>query len=176
MLLFLLKNLLNTAGIKKTYIQVNKANTQVNSDRIAFFKNTFNLEVAEENKKFSEIFLTPKLNEYPYKARFIIAALECSSKALSKAVTAALKLMCKHIETYNSKSHYFSEAKSFWLVENKQRAIDTIKKHNIRDKARSITTYDFSILSASITLIKLKNMIRELTVSVLKVIYNSLLL
>ena len=60
-------------------------------------------------------------------------------------------------------------------MENKQRAIDAIKKHNIKDKARSITTYDFSTLSANITLSKLKNMIRELTVSVLKVIYNSLL-
>ena len=61
----------------------------------------------EENKKFSEIFWTTKINEYPYIARFIIAALECSSKALYKAVNAALKLMCKHIERYNSKSPYF---------------------------------------------------------------------
>lgn len=156
--------MLNTVSIKKAFVQVNKTNRQVNSGHIEFFKNIFNLEVDEENKEFSDIFWNPKLNEYPYIARFIIAALECSSKALFKAVTAVLKLMCKRIEAYNSKSNYFSKVKLFWLVENK------------RDKAQSIRTFDFSTLSTNIAVNKLKNMIRELTVSVLKVIYNNLLL
>ena len=156
--------MLNTVSIKKAFVQVNKTNRQVNSGHIEFFKNIFNLEVDEENKEFSDIFWNPKLNEYPYIARFIIAALEWSSKALSKAVTAALKLMCKRLEAYNSKSHYFSKVKLFWIVENK------------RDKGQSIGIFDFSTLSTNIAVNELKNMIRELTVSVLKVIYYNLLL
>ena len=57
-----------------------------------FFKSKSNVEVDEENNKLP------------------ICKPSC------KAVTAILKLMYKQIETYNSKSNYFSRFKSFWLV------------------------------------------------------------
>ena len=60
------------------------------------------MEVKEENKKFPNIYWTPKLQKNLSKARFIIAAPQCSVKPLIKSVTSVLKLMDKQRETYNS--------------------------------------------------------------------------
>ena len=70
--------------------------------------------------------------------------------------------MCKQIETYNFKMHYFSGVKSLWPVQNNQAVIDAIKKLNNRNKALSIATYDFFTLSTNIPHNELKNVIWEL--------------
>lgn len=57
-----------------------------------FLKNEFDLEVTEISKKVPNISLTTKLLKNPTKATFIIAALKCSVKPLSKDVTAAFML------------------------------------------------------------------------------------
>ena len=136
----------NKTGTNKNYISVHKTNNQVISGHITILRNKFNLVVDEENKKLPNIDWTPKLYKYPSKARLIIAALQCSVKLLSKAVTSVLKRMHKQIETYNSKMHYFSGVKSFWPVQNNQPVIDAIKKFSSRNKALSISTYDVSTL------------------------------
>ena len=66
----------------------------------------------KKTRKFPTL-MDPKLYRHPSKARFIIAAPQCSVKLLSNAVTSALKLMYKQIGTYNSKIHYFSRIKPF---------------------------------------------------------------
>ena len=104
----------------------------------------------------------PKLHKNPTKARFIVAAPNCSIKPLSKAVTQVLKLMFKQIEMYNHKSTYFSGVKSFWPIQNNQPVIEAIKKLNGRSKANSISTFDFSTLYTNIPHAKLKNVLREL--------------
>lgn len=55
-------------------------------------------------KKTTNIYWTPKLHKHPSKDRFITAALQCSVKPLSKAVTSELELMYKQIETHNFKA------------------------------------------------------------------------
>lgn len=57
-----------------------------------FLKNEFDLEVTEISKKVPNISLTTKLLKNPTKATFIIAALKCSVKPLSKDVAAAFML------------------------------------------------------------------------------------
>ena len=47
-----------------------------------------------------------KIFKYPSKARFLIAAPQCSSKTLTKALGNVLILMYKQIETSNSESHH----------------------------------------------------------------------
>ena len=96
----------NTDNTSPTYMKVSKPINNIVSANKTFLKNKFNLEVSECNHRLPNIYWTPKLHKNPSKARFIIAAPKCSVKPLSKAVTAALKLMYKQVENYNYKSHY----------------------------------------------------------------------
>ena len=58
----------------------------------------------------NSIYLTTKLHKHPSKA---IVAPQCPFKHLHKSVTSTLKLMYQQIETYDSKTSYFSEVKTF---------------------------------------------------------------
>ena len=85
----------------------------------------------------------PKLYKNPTKIRFLITAPKCKMKPLSKAVTAALKLI------YNQ-------------IESNQSVNDTISKLNSRSKATSIFTFDLSTLYPIIPHDKLKPVMPEL--------------
>ena len=61
------------------------------------FYGLFLLEVDEENKKLSNICWKPKLRKHSSKATFIIVALQCFVKTLSKAPTAALTNRLTHL-------------------------------------------------------------------------------
>ena len=88
----------------------------------------FNLSVAEESKKLPHIYWTPKLHKNPIKFRFIIAAPNCSIKPLSKAITKIFRLFYKQVETYNAKSFFYSQVKTFWVIQNNEHVINSIKK------------------------------------------------
>ena len=69
----------------------------------------------------------------------------------------------KQIENYNKKAHFFSHVKSFWVIQNKDPVIKTLKKLNERNQAKSISTYDFSTLYTKIPHTKLKHVLHEIT-------------
>ena len=56
------------------------------------------------------------------------------------------KYRVKQIETFNSKSHYFSGDKSLFPVQNNQPVAHKISKLNVINKAFSITTYEFDLV------------------------------
>ena len=85
----------------------------------------------------------PKLYKNPTKIRFLIAAPKCKMKPLSKAVTAALKLI------YNQ-------------IESNQSVKDTISKLNSTSKATSMFTFDLCTLYPIIPHDKLKLVMAEL--------------
>lgn len=73
---------------------------------------------------------------------------------MSKAVTLVLKLIYKHIETYNFKTYYLKMVKLIWLLQDNQPAIDAIKKFNSKGKALSSADYDV-LLSTQVFYIKI---------------------
>ena len=145
-----------------TYLQDHKTSDDITNNHAKFLKKKFNITLENVNKKLPHMYWLPKLHKTPSKARFIVAATNCSVKPLSKAVTSALKLIYNQIETYNKKTLYFSGVKSFWPIQNNIQVIDSIKKLNKRNLAKSITTFDFSTLYTSIPHDKLKNALREI--------------
>ena len=151
-----------SANQTSTYGNITKPIDKIVSDNSKFLKSKFNLEVTETNRKLPNIYWTPKLHKTPSKARFIIAAPRCSVKPLSKAVTAALKLIYKQIENYNYKTYFYSGVKTFWSIQNNQPAINAINKLNSRNRAGSISTFDFSTLYTNIPHHKLKSVMSNL--------------
>ena len=79
-------------------------------------------------------------------ARFIVACRKWSTKALSKAVTKAFKLIFKQIQIFHENSHFYSDYKKFWVVENSKRAIDRLDERNTKQNPNLISTFDFSTL------------------------------
>ena len=120
------------------------------------------MEVPVDNHVLPHIYWLPKLHKNPIKFRFIIAAPKCSVKPLSKAVTKILKLFHQQIEEYNKKCCYFSSVKSFWVIQNNEEVIKSIKKINKRKNARTISKFDFSTLYTKIPHEKLLSVMNEL--------------
>ena len=86
------------------------------------------------------------MHKNPIKARFIVASPRCSIKPLSQAITSAFRLFYKQIEAYNHKSRFFTGVNSFWVVQSNKPVFTAINKLNKRNKAISISTFDFSTL------------------------------
>ena len=80
----------------------------------------------------------------PIKARFIIASPKSSIKSLSQAITSAFCLFYKQTESYNDKCRFFTGVNTFWIVQNNKPVTDAVNKLNKRNKAKSISTFDFS--------------------------------
>ena len=88
----------------------------------------------------------PKMHKSPIKARFIIASPKSSIKLLSRAIASAFRLFYRRIESYNDKCRFFSGVNTFLVVQNNKPITDAINKWNERNKANSMSTFDFSML------------------------------
>ena len=122
-----------------------------------------NLQVAEDSKKLPYIYWTPKLHKNPIKFRFITAAPNCSIKPLSKAITKIFRLFFRQVETHNAKSFFFSQVKTFWVIQNNEHVINAIKKLHKRNSVRSMSTFDFSTLYTKIPHEKLIEVMNSIT-------------
>ena len=122
----------------------------------------FKLPVPEESKKLPHIYWLPKLHKNPIKFRFIVAAPNCSIKPLGQTITKLFKLFYRQIEKYNNKSFFYSYTKTFWVTQNNEEVINSIRKLNKRNSVRSMSTFDFSTLYTKIPHDKLLAVMFEL--------------
>ena len=160
--LVLLKELGLNISPSNTYIQEHKTIESVVEKNILDLKNIFGLDVDESNQNLPHMYWLPKLHKSPSKACFIVAAPSCSIKPLSKAVTSVFKLFFQQIESYNKKLQFFSGINSFWVIQNNKPVVRNIKKLNSRNKAHTVSTFDFSTLYTKIPHDKLVSVMDEL--------------
>ena len=125
----------------------NKSTNEIINSNVKDLKDKFGINnVSLENHRLPNMYWLPKMHKSPIKARFIIASPKSSIKPLSKAVTSAFRLFYKQIENYHDKTRFFTGVNNFWVVQNNKPVIDALKKLNFRNRAKSITTFDFSTL------------------------------
>ena len=160
--LVLLKELGLNGSPSVTYSQKHRTVDSIVEKNILDLKNMFGLEVDESNHNLPHMYWLPKLHKTPSKARFIVAALSCSIKPLSKAIIAIFKLFFKQIESYNKKLKLFSGNNSFWVIQNNKPVVRNIKKLNSRNKAQTVSTFDFTTLYTKIPHDKLVFVMNEL--------------
>ena len=110
----------------------------------------YGLEVEEEMKSLPRMYWSPKLHKDPIGSRFIIASKQSSLKPLLKDLTCIFKLFQKQVESYNDKSRVWSGVSGCWVIQNSNPVIERIGKINKRNKAISITTFDFATLYTKI--------------------------
>ena len=153
----------NNVSTSDTYNMINdKTPEDLVKIHESYINKNFNMSLKTDNKCLPSIYWLPKLHKKPTKARFIIAAPKCSLKPLSKAITKVFKLMYSQIENYNKKCHFFSGIKTFWTIQNNTPVIHNINNLNKKNKAYSVSTFDFSTLYTNIPHGKLMSVLNEL--------------
>ena len=78
------------------------------------------------------------------RARFIIASNKWGTKALSKAEV--FKLILKQIQSFHETSHFSSDYKEIWVIENCKLIIDRLDHINTKQNAELTSTFDFCTL------------------------------
>ena len=150
-------------GVSSTYKSIDLDPQVIIDHDVKTLHDTFKLDVREESKKLPHIYWLPKLHKNPIKFRFIIAAPDCSTKPLAKCLTKILKLFFSHqIENYNNKSYFYSHVKSFWVIQNNENVINSIKSLNKRHSIKTMSTFDFSTLYTKIPHSKLLEVLNSL--------------
>ena len=93
---------------------------------------------------------TPKIHKSPTSSRFIIGSKKSSLKPLGKSITKIFKLIFHYKRRYFRKAGFYSGLKSFWCIDSQKDVIDTLDRISNKNKARTISTYDFSTLYTKI--------------------------
>ena len=141
----ILKEIGQIGNGNSTYEKSSKTVEDVVEDNVVYSER-LGLEVEDEEKDLPSMYWIPKMHKDPPGARFIIASKQCSTKKISKSVSSAFKLMYSQIENFHKKSKFLSNYNKFWVLQNPDPVISSIKKINRKKSAKSIATYDFSTL------------------------------
>ena len=80
------------------------------------------------------------MHKTPTGATFLVATRKCSSKVKPKSATKAFKLILKQIQSFHEKSHFYSDCKKFWVVENSKPLIDSLDQINTKQNPKIIST------------------------------------
>ena len=93
----------------------------------------------------------PKMHKTSIGARFIVASNCCSTKPLSDTTSKLLKIILNTVERFHTQSFFHSGCEKFWVVQNYFPIATKLNKINVkRKKAKSISAFEFSILSTTI--------------------------
>ena len=138
-----------------------KVKTVITS-KVKEIKTKFKLSVSPDMNKLPTVYWTPKMHKKPVGARFIIASKECVTKELSKDIASLFKLFMLQVKNYHKKSQYFSGIKSFWVIENNLNVIMSLKSLSKKNRAKQLSTFDFSTLYTKIPHKKLLEVLIEI--------------
>ena len=129
----------------KTYSKSEKAHDEIINENMEYTKR-LGLKFNEDEKSLPLMYWIPKMHKNPIGARFIIASKTCSTKKISKAVSNVFKLLYTQIENFHKNAKYLKNYNKFWVLQNSEPILQTLKHINKKKNAKSISTYDFSTL------------------------------
>ena len=132
-----------------TYNNVDIPKADIINDN-ANYCNKFDLKLTEKQKALPIMYWLPKMHKTPIGCRFIIASKQCSTKPLTKVISIVFKMIFNTVESFHNKSRFYSRLNKFWVVQNSFPVTDKLDKINIKNNAKSISTYDFSTLYTKI--------------------------
>ena len=141
----ILKEIGHLGNGNNTYEKTQKNLSEIVEENVMYSKR-LGLEVEDREKDLPSMYWIPKMHKDPPGARFIIASKQCSTKKISKSVSSAFKLMYNQIENFHTKAKFLSNYNKFWVLQNPDPVLASIKRINRKKGAKSIATYDFSTL------------------------------
>ena len=79
-----------------------------------------------------------------------IASNCCSTKPFSDTTSKLFKMILNTVERFHTQIFFHSGCEKFWVVQNSFPIATKLNKINVKKKAKSISAFEFSILSTSI--------------------------
>ena len=116
------------------------------------FLNKFSIEVNDKHNKLPFLYFTAKMHKNPISSRFITSSKFSSLSELSEKVGVCLKVLLKCTKNYSKfDSKYKRYMKNYFIIDNNSDVIKCLSKCNkLKNKHKSISTYDFKTLYTSI--------------------------
>jgi hypothetical protein len=118
--------------------------------------------VEDDLLKLPPLHWTPKKHKTPTGSRFIIGSKKSSLKPIGKDLTRIFKVIFNHKRRYFRKAGFYSGLKYFWCIDNHQEVVDALERISNKNRAKTITTFDFSTLYTKIPHSKLIEVLCEL--------------
>ena len=122
----------------ETYEKINKNQKEIIQDNLECNRR-LKLSNGSKDKSLPLMYWIPKLHKNPVRSQFIKASKNCSTKALSKAVSNLFKLIYSQIENFHRKSKLLSNYK-LRVLQNVDLVNKNINIINRKKKAKSIAT------------------------------------
>ena len=122
---------------------------------------TFDLSITGLAKLLPILYWLPKMHKTPIGARFNVASNYCSTKPLSDTTSKLFKMILNTVESFHTQSFFHSGCEKFWVVQNSFPIATKINKSNVKKKAKSVSAFEFSILSKTIPHKLLLNVLSE---------------
>ena len=122
----------------------------------------YHIVVKPELECLPSFYWLPKLHKQPYGNRFIAASYRCTTKPLSRLLTSCLNTIINHFRQYCNGIYCRTGVNCFWVIENSQQVLSTLKKINYFSSAKHCDSYDFSTLYTSIPHDSLKQAMKYL--------------
>ena len=152
---------------KKYYVEVILREIGIQGDGSDTYERTDRCkeEIVDDNREYSErlgyslsekeldlptMYWIPKMHKNPVKHRFIVASKSCSTKQLSTAVSNTFKLIHRQTENFHRHSKFDANYNKFWVIQNTDPVLATLKKINGKKSAKRISCFDFSTLYTNI--------------------------
>ena len=117
---------------------------------------SFGIPVPEEEKALPFIYSIAKQHKNPVSERFIVSNKRCTTKQLSKTLLKVFQLVSNTLRTHCRYKCKFLDTKAFWIINNSSQIHKDIEKINLKRKAKSIYSYDFTQLYTNIPHDKLR--------------------
>ena len=108
------------------------------------------LNITDLDKSLPVMYWLPKMLQTPIGVRFIVASNYCSAKPLSDTICQIFKIIFNTAESFHNKNLFYLGCNKFWVVQNYFPNATKLNKINFKKKAKSISTFDFSTLYATL--------------------------
>ena len=145
----------------ETYEKADRSKEEI-IDENQVYTEKLGYTLSEKEKDLPTMYWIPKMHKNPIKHRFIVASNSCSTKQLSTAVSNTFKLIHRQTENFHRFSKFDANYNKFWVIQNTDPVLATLKKINGKKSAKSISCFDFSTLYTNIPHNKLLDKLNDL--------------
>ncbi|MEM7238314.1 MAG: hypothetical protein AAF501_10900, partial [Pseudomonadota bacterium] len=146
---FYIEKLIHELGLldtpSETYTLVNTEMKDIVNLNIELCK-SYNLSISEKDHRLPYMYWTLEMHYTPSRARFKVVSSSCSTKPISKVVSTIFKKILDQIENFHNKCTFYNNYNMFWVIQNSKPVLEKLAKINKYNKAKFISTFDFSTL------------------------------
>ena len=104
------------------------------------------LKITEQDKTLPIMYWLTKIHKTLIDARFIVASKNYSTRLCLMWLLRFSKWSLTILKVFIEKTCFTHALKSFWVAQNSFSVVPKLNKINIKKKAKSISTFDFTIL------------------------------